>query len=581
METDLERRSKAKGRLFFENYNHLKGQLLSGEYLFVLHRFEGGNDHGPEHIQRVLEYLDRLLGEHAKDLSDLELYLLLCAVLLHDQGLLLGRQDHPRASQRLIRLPEYRNYFEKIEAEYLGRIVAAHSGAGEIEREFKGYKDRESVGGCLIRPRYLASLLRLADELDEDYRRAKWRIFDKIFLPEDSLIYWLVNLTIASVEPSPSEGVIRVTCEYANGDLADTYQLGRVRVSILAGVFRKMQKLNRERKYCMTFVEEGPRFKEVRIRFHNTDTGEGIEAQLSDTEDGESFFREHYRLFHEEQPAAVPKPAEDYLSVGDMSLATTSKGARQWRDLTDVERMSARIRHDDFISDALEVVERPDLFGKWQLSLSGPLDDVQVTLETRVLVHPEADDPVCVRVYPVGEYPLSYPRIDITETGDFTANARNLVRSKSWEVEASWPSQYRGLRNGRLFHVADAVSGLQVPVACFRHDAAAAIASVGASCWSLEAKKGELPRLHWTIDIKGQRHNVVVEPGNGYPLRKPVVRCLPVLGSVHWLGDGQLNWYCLDSGLAAVEDGWKKMLLCENPLSQLMLKLEGLMQGHV
>lgn len=102
------------------------------------------------------------------------------------------------------------------------------------------------MGGDEVRPQYLAALLRLADELDEDFRRAKKRIFDKILLPEDSLIYWLINLSIQSVAAVPEASEIEVLVNYDPSELELLYPMpGGTRVNALAGVFRKMQKLNR------------------------------------------------------------------------------------------------------------------------------------------------------------------------------------------------------------------------------------------------------------------------------------------------------------------------------------------------
>lgn len=91
-----------------------------------MHRFPGGNDHGPEHIKRVLGYLDQLLGGKRELLNELELFLLLCSVLLHDQGMLQGRSGHARVSQRLLKLPEFSAYFDDPERLFIGKFVAVH-----------------------------------------------------------------------------------------------------------------------------------------------------------------------------------------------------------------------------------------------------------------------------------------------------------------------------------------------------------------------------------------------------------------------------------------------------------------------
>src|SRR5437667_5611853 len=78
----------------YDRYAVLKNRLLSKEYPFAMMRFEGGNDHGPGHIQRVLEKLDQLLGADPltpRLINTYELFLTMMSVLYHDVGMLRAR----------------------------------------------------------------------------------------------------------------------------------------------------------------------------------------------------------------------------------------------------------------------------------------------------------------------------------------------------------------------------------------------------------------------------------------------------------------------------------------------------------
>jgi len=68
----LEARSKEKSKDFFRRYQNLKRDLLDGEYMFTMHRFAGGNDHGPEHIKRALDLGADLFQVKPKARPDLE-----------------------------------------------------------------------------------------------------------------------------------------------------------------------------------------------------------------------------------------------------------------------------------------------------------------------------------------------------------------------------------------------------------------------------------------------------------------------------------------------------------------------------
>ncbi len=76
VEKTLQRLCTKAGKPYFECYKNLKREFLENEYLFTLHGFEGGSDHGPQHIERVLEYLDKMLtrlhlvyGQQSKKLT--------------------------------------------------------------------------------------------------------------------------------------------------------------------------------------------------------------------------------------------------------------------------------------------------------------------------------------------------------------------------------------------------------------------------------------------------------------------------------------------------------------------------------
>lgn len=57
------------------------------------------NDHGWDHIDRVLAKLDALLGpKPLESLSEREIFLAMASILYHDIGMLGGRRNHPETS---------------------------------------------------------------------------------------------------------------------------------------------------------------------------------------------------------------------------------------------------------------------------------------------------------------------------------------------------------------------------------------------------------------------------------------------------------------------------------------------------
>jgi len=157
---------------FFARYVTLKERLLTKEYPMAMAGFPGGNDHGPGHIVRVLGYLDQLVGPSPLQiLSPYELYLVMSAILYHDVGILRGRKDHAETSAVLLAEDENPYVFDAVDKDYIESAVVSHSSSADIRGRCARFEDEEVVRGHRVHPQWIAALVRLADELDEDARR--------------------------------------------------------------------------------------------------------------------------------------------------------------------------------------------------------------------------------------------------------------------------------------------------------------------------------------------------------------------------------------------------------------------------
>lgn len=125
---------------------------------------KGMNDHGPLHAQRVHSLVGHL--STLVKVSDHERDLLCAAALLHDIGMAMNREDHHLQSADLVRrlTAEGKLPFDPEECEVIATLCEWHR---------RGY-DAEAVNSALgVRTGVLASLLRVADAMDLDYRRAE------------------------------------------------------------------------------------------------------------------------------------------------------------------------------------------------------------------------------------------------------------------------------------------------------------------------------------------------------------------------------------------------------------------------
>lgn len=121
------------------------------------------NDHGPLHAQRVHSITKQLCSLFP--LTPHEQSLVLASALLHDIGMAKNREDHHSVSYSLVKeMAEKQNLpFDKEEAEIVATLCKWHR---------KEYDPHAHCAKTNIRIGLLASILRIADGMDLDYRRS-------------------------------------------------------------------------------------------------------------------------------------------------------------------------------------------------------------------------------------------------------------------------------------------------------------------------------------------------------------------------------------------------------------------------
>jgi hypothetical protein len=175
--------------------------------------------HGVGHSEAVIEKLGELtknLMVSPKRLNSCEVFCLLASAYLHDTGMLcpnpddeatidqmkmagrvpetyqvsdLVRREHHLRSEKYIRKYKESLGINHVEASTIGKISRGH----RKENLNVEYYDDSIIGGPSIRVRLLAALLRLADELDADFRRAPVELRKLLEMDMDLLdrIHWI------------------------------------------------------------------------------------------------------------------------------------------------------------------------------------------------------------------------------------------------------------------------------------------------------------------------------------------------------------------------------------------------------
>jgi len=251
---------------FYSKYIVLRDRLLNNEYEHWAAGFRDGNNHGPGHIGRVLDKLGELLGDRVLEegiITPYELFLSMMAILYHDVGILRERKGHGDKSAEFLDVDDNDYIFDQRDKAIIRAAVVSHSSSKDIEKECAQFSATEHIGSHDVRPRVVAALVRLSDELDEDYRRADPQVAERVGIASASQFYWAFSQRILATRPNRQRQEIHVGVQFKPTDVDWTVQVdGKARL-FFSAFAEKLAKINRERTYVGRFLPEALRYQRL------------------------------------------------------------------------------------------------------------------------------------------------------------------------------------------------------------------------------------------------------------------------------------------------------------------------------
>ncbi|MBL7128260.1 MAG: hypothetical protein ISS16_04665 [Ignavibacteria bacterium] len=234
-------------------------------------------DHSVNHINRILDTLFDVLKPHlimnedvtprkyisqdkaSNKLNAYELYLLMCSVLWHDIGNLFGRINHERNINKLF--DKAKDFlYDTSSSEWIKKICNAHSGVNAIESIID--RERKNEKKFTFYPRFLAALLRLSDELDEDKQRIGEKIIGLDIIPKKKLAYWFFckcNDSIKIEEEDYGRRKIVIESKMDKNDIFKSMKKetenGIDDVIGIEEYSKRINKINEERRYCSKYFK--------------------------------------------------------------------------------------------------------------------------------------------------------------------------------------------------------------------------------------------------------------------------------------------------------------------------------------
>ena len=240
--------------------------------------------HGLGHSERVIEMLEKLLEQSQEPPTDDECYVLVCAALLHDIGMQDERflerdlvkeritpgqirlaESDPETREQIMRDCHHLVSEERIVAELgdrflepefidqIAEVVRAHT------RESLDSCEDQTKGSSTVRVRFLAGLLRLADELDCDFTRVNLAELEQSRIPIKSQAHWWKCHCVDGVTID-TDGRIQFSFRFAKEERDEVENI--IPVLVITGLEEKLRihrVLDVLRSYVRLSVDAAPK----------------------------------------------------------------------------------------------------------------------------------------------------------------------------------------------------------------------------------------------------------------------------------------------------------------------------------
>lgn len=260
-----------KGDAYFTDYASARSKVLN-EIKQIQGVESGLSDHGPDHIADVMKQVFAIISDddQVHQLSPLDLYILLLAVLFHDVGNLFGRINH---NQKIAEVYDFARGTQsniRREKALVLRAARAHTGQskGGDSNTLIELNDKENLDGAIIKLQSIAAILRFADELAEGPQRTTEFFRMNIGYGKSQLWHQYASCTNVAVDRGNAR--VCLTYEIELSEYRDAN--GKINrdslIELLACIRHRIGKLDQERRYTRYYCELLSVFKKTEIRLN-------------------------------------------------------------------------------------------------------------------------------------------------------------------------------------------------------------------------------------------------------------------------------------------------------------------------
>lgn len=246
------------------------------------------NQHGKGHVEKVIQKATEIIKNFKFDYpTPSEIFLLLCAIQIHDVGNISGRGGHEKSFQNTFMEIAKPIIPDTPTKKLIFKIAQAHSGNIDGSKDTIT-KSKLRFDGVLfdkeIREPVLAAILRFADELADDSSRSDLLGLELEKIPEECVIYHEYSKALHVVRICKNE--VNKTCflsleYYVDTDsLLNEYKRDGKSILLMDEIFSRTKKMEQERRYCMRFLAPYISLTEIKVRIEINSTYDLTDSEV-------------------------------------------------------------------------------------------------------------------------------------------------------------------------------------------------------------------------------------------------------------------------------------------------------------
>ncbi len=243
------------------------------------------------------------------------MFILLVAIQIHDIANIKGREKHEKRIPAIWKKAIAELAFDSFDKSLAEQIASAHGGKIGNDKNTIGRLEPDGPwNNQHVRPRFLAALLRVSDELAEDPDRAARTLLALDQVPKENEIFHIYAGGLHSIAPEISSSSVRLSFAFNEDLFLKPLGKGDQEEYLLDEIYSRAVKTWLECIYCSRFFP-GFELKKVHVEILIFAKPDGDEDQIDQR-------KEHIRFYLED---------DGYPRIGDAQIFNLSKDIGDFR----------------------------------------------------------------------------------------------------------------------------------------------------------------------------------------------------------------------------------------------------------